>query len=76
MGKSKNTRIQNKFKWWSVDDCSCRWCLWYKGKKRGCALSECCCAEERAEAIKREHDAKLAANARRKEREQDAWRDE
>ncbi|GHV39858.1 hypothetical protein FACS189490_04120 [Clostridia bacterium] len=70
MGKSKNTRISSGGKWRSVDGCRCGWCRWYKGKKSGCALEECCCAEERADAYRRERDAKLAANARKREREE------
>ena len=51
MGKSK--RIYNKFEWWSVSDCQCRYCLYVK-KNQPCPLETCCCIEEREEALRRE----------------------
>jgi len=71
MGKSKNTRYYNKFKWHSVSGCDCKWCKYYRGKKRGCVLEECCCAEERAEAYKRERENRKAAADRKKRMEID-----
>lgn len=52
------TRRYGKFDWWSVEDCDCKYCLYYKGKKRGCSLEECCCEDIRAEAVRREQAAK------------------
>ena len=64
---SANTHIYNKFKWWSVDDCSCIYCLHYPGKNKPCPLEICCCIEEREEALRRERTASDAAT--RKEAE-------
>jgi hypothetical protein len=50
-------RIYNRWLGYSIQDCSCAYCRWYLGKKRGCALPECCCSEERAEAERRERNA-------------------
>lgn len=44
----QNTRIFNRFTGYSLKDCECRFCLYYGGKRKGCALPQCCCEEERA----------------------------
>lgn len=49
----KNTRIIDKFEYWSPADCACEFCLHYV-KKQPCQLEVCCCAEEKAEALRRE----------------------
>ena len=49
----ENTRIYNKFEYWSVADCSCAYCLHYS-RKDGCKRPECCCADIRQEAMRRE----------------------
>jgi len=54
MAKTQNTRILDRFTGYSVADCDCKLCLWYGGKRRGCKHGECCCAEEKHEAYKRE----------------------
>jgi hypothetical protein len=59
-----NTRIYNKFEWWSTDDCRCELCLYKGSQKRPCLLDECCCMEERAEALKREQGAMNGSTAR------------
>ena len=51
------TRIHNKFEFWSVADCDCKWCQFYKGKNRPCPRDVCCCADIKEEAIKREQAA-------------------
>ena len=56
MGKS-NVRIYQRFEWWSVQDCDCEYCLYYRGKKRPCAHESCCCKDVLAEAIRREKAA-------------------
>ncbi len=48
------TRIQDRFTGYSTEDCSCIYCLYYGGKKKGCTIDECCCLEERAQALMRE----------------------
>jgi hypothetical protein len=60
-----SVRIYNRWLGYSIQDCSCAYCLWYLGKKRGCALPECCCMEERLEAILCEQDAGGAAPTRK-----------
>ena len=50
--KKQNERNVNKRKGYCAEDAECRWCLYYKGKKRGCALSSCCCEEEKSNAVK------------------------
>ena len=62
MDKSK--RIYNRFKWWSVADCACEHCLYWKGQKRGCSLMVCCCDDVRQEAVRREQAAANGATAR------------
>ena len=51
----QNTQNQNKWHGYYLEDTACRWCLHYKGKSRfrkdGCELAECCCAEEKRDAI-------------------------
>jgi hypothetical protein len=56
-------RIYNRRRGYSVKDCACNYCLWYSGIKRDCALAECACAEERAEAEQRERDTRHIAQA-------------
>ena len=59
MGKSEK-RISNKFEFWSVTDCACKYCKHYAGKNRLCPLEVCCCADIKEEAIKREQAANNA----------------
>jgi hypothetical protein len=53
-GKTPFTRIQNRFTGYSTEDCGCVYCLYYGGKKKGCMTHECCCLEERAQALEQE----------------------
>ena len=53
----KYTRIYNRFKYWSIEDCRCEYCVNYPGKDEPCPLEVCCCAEERREAFLREYGA-------------------
>jgi len=52
-----NTEVYDKFEGYTLADCRCTLCQFYKGKKRRCSLShsECCCAEEKIEALMREY---------------------
>jgi len=54
------TRIHDKFEFWSVADCACELCQFYRGKKRPCPLEVCCCADIKDEAIRREQAATIA----------------
>ena len=51
-----NTYIYNRFSGYTTEDCSCEWCL-YVARGRRCTLDICCCIDERAEALDREHGA-------------------
>ena len=50
------TKIYNRFKGYTVEDCDCIFCLHYDDVKKRCPLPKCCCEEERAQAIGREKD--------------------
>ena len=49
-----NARVLGRFKGYSLEDCECKYCLYYAGKKNPCPLETCCCENERNEAIKQE----------------------
>jgi hypothetical protein len=61
---NKSTRIVDRFEWWSVEDCSCDYCL-YVGKDGSCSLDVCCCADIREEAIRREQGATGGSQVRK-----------
>ena len=52
---SQNTKIQSKWDGYFMEDMPCEMCLFYKGKSRfrkyGCEQGECCCADEKRDAI-------------------------
>lgn len=51
-----NTKIYSRFKGFTLEDCDCRYCLYYGGKRKGkasCLAEKCVCAEEKSEAKKR-----------------------
>ena len=45
------TKIYDKFTHYSLEDCNCIYCLYYKGKRNGCSRDECCCSVEKAIAL-------------------------
>ncbi len=48
-------RIYNKFKGYTLEDCDCRYCLYYGGRRKGkiiCLVDECVCADEIRQAKK------------------------
>lgn len=52
----RNTKIFNKFTGYTPEDCDCKYCAFYGGKKKGkivCLTDKCCCEEEKAEAYRR-----------------------
>lgn len=52
-----NTKIYNRFQGYSLEDCDCRYCLYYGGKRKGkitCLADNCVCKEEIKEARRRE----------------------
>ena len=59
-----NTRIYNRFVWWSVVDCACVHCLYYHGKKRPCSLDNCVVEDIRLEALWRDQTALLCDTTR------------
>lgn len=39
-----NTKIYNRFKGFTLEDCDCRYCLYYGGRRKGkvnCLADEC-----------------------------------
>jgi hypothetical protein len=51
--RRETPRIHNRWKGYSVEDCDCKYCLYYLGKKNGevnCALEHCDCIQELLEA--------------------------
>jgi hypothetical protein len=57
----ENTHIFNRFKWWSVADCACEFCLYWESRKRICTLTACACEDVRTEAIRREQETAVGA---------------
>ena len=49
-----NTKIYDKFEYWTVADCECSQCLYYISKKQPCPLEVCSIADIREEAARRE----------------------
>ncbi len=48
--------IYNKFKGYTLEDCDCRYCLYYGGRWKGrvkCLADECVCVEEIRQAKER-----------------------
>ena len=60
----KNTRIYDRFEFWSVADCRCVYCLNYL-KNSPCPLEACCVADVREEALRREREAKNGSRERK-----------
>ena len=56
-----NTRIYDKFEYWTVADCACRFCVNHI-KTQACSLEVCCIAEIREEATWREQAAEGRRN--------------
>lgn len=51
-----NTKIYNRFKGFTLEDCDCRYCLYYGGRRKGnvnCLADECVCADEIRQAKER-----------------------
>jgi hypothetical protein len=49
----ENTRLYNRFEFWSVADCDCRYCLYWKNS--GCTLKTCRYEDIKQEARRREN---------------------
>jgi hypothetical protein len=52
-----STRIYDRFEFCSVADCSCEFCVNFRGKSRPCPLEVCCIEDIRQEALRREQAA-------------------
>ena len=59
-----NTRIYDRFEWWSAADCACEYCVNYRAQNRPCRLEVCCIADIREEALRREQCAENGAQER------------
>jgi len=46
------SRQQNRFREYYLDEISCKYCVNYRGKRKGCVLSACDFEEEKMDAIK------------------------
>ena len=60
-------RIYNKFKGYTLEDCDCRYCLYYGGRRKGkvkCLADECVCAEEIRQAKEKERGTCLLYTSR------------
>jgi len=51
----RNTHVYTNFIGYTLEACSCIYCLYYRGKREGCILDKCCCIEERLQASVNEH---------------------
>ena len=49
--KKQNVRRLRKFKYY-LEDCDCKMCQHYRGKKRGCALPVCCCEDIKEDTVR------------------------
>ena len=59
------TRRYNKFSGYSLEDCDCRYCLYYGGKRKRrviCLADECVCKEEIKKARRRERSKNGSKN--------------
>jgi hypothetical protein len=50
--KGRNRKIENRWKGYFLDDIDCKYCVNFRGTKRGCALSKCNFEDEKLDAIK------------------------
>ncbi len=61
----QTTRRYNKFSGYSLEDCDCRYCLYYGGKRKRrviCLADECVCKEEIKKACRRERSKNGSKN--------------
>ena len=61
----QTTRRYNKFSGYSLEDCDCRFCLYYGGKRKRriiCLADECVCKEEIKKARRRERNKNGSKN--------------
>ena len=61
----QTTRRYNKFSGYSLEDCDCRLCLYYGGKRKRkviCLADECVCKEEIIKARRRERNRNGSKN--------------
>ena len=49
--KKQNVENENKWSGYYLEDTECRVCLYYRGKKRGCALLFCCYEDDKLNAM-------------------------
>ena len=45
------SKRENRWEGYYLEDCACGYCLYFRGKKRGCSQKSCCCEEEKLDAI-------------------------
>ena len=50
--KGRNQKFQSRGKGYFLSDIECKYCINFRGTKRGCALSKCDFEDEKRDAIK------------------------
>jgi hypothetical protein len=50
--KKDNVRRVNKWCGYYMEDMNCMYCRFFQGRKKGCRLEQCCCEDEKLDAIK------------------------
>jgi hypothetical protein len=50
--KKNNVRRIEKWRGYYMEDMQCSSCRFCQGRKRGCKLANCCCDDEKLDAIK------------------------
>ena len=43
-------KVYDKFEYF-LDDTDCMYCLYWRGKRRGCSLTACCCDDIKLDAL-------------------------
>lgn len=63
-----NTKIYNRFQGYTLEDCDCRYCLYYGGRRKHkiiCLADNCVCKDEIKEARRRERKSYGGKNQQR-----------
>ena len=61
--KDRNRKFQNRWKGYFLSDIDCKYCINFRGTKRGCALSECDFTDEKLDAIKHRRIKRIGGDA-------------
>ena len=58
-----NSKILNRFNGYFLSDVDCKYCINFRGPKRGCRLSKCDFEEEQLDAIKHDRIKRMGSDA-------------